>query len=77
MRHFTGNSDLREDGITLFGANPNEILSAFHNSGLAEKGYSILGRIIPNQANLINNEGQSQALFGGETMYSATFVRRA
>ncbi len=66
----------QEEGITLFGRKPREVLEAFHSTGLAEQGFSILGRIVPQRAVLIGQEGQNTSLFEGETLYAGTFIRR-
>ena len=67
----------KEEGITLFGSTPGEILAAFHKTGLADRGYAISGRIVPHQAALIGDNGESINLFDGERLYSGTFIRLA
>lgn len=65
-----------EDGITFFGADPSDVLAAFHASGMSARGYSISGRIVRQSARLIGQDGRSDSLFGG-TLYAGTFVRGA
>lgn len=78
-RHSTEISSYKadeEEGVTLFGRKPKEVLEAFHASGLAAQGFSILGRIVPQRAVLIGQEGQNTSLFEGEPLYAGTFIRR-
>ena len=44
MQEMINNAEQSEQGITIFGKKPSEILSAFHNSGLAKQGYAISGK---------------------------------
>ena len=66
----------KEEGVTLFGRKPKEVLEAFHASGLAEQGFAILGRIVPQRAVLIGSKGQNTSLFEGEPLYAGTFIRK-
>lgn len=64
-----------EEGITLFGQKPAQVLAAFHSSGLSAQGYSIAGRIVQQTARVIKSDGQESALFDGKKLYAGTFIR--
>ncbi len=66
-----------EEGITIFGNQPADVLAAFHTSGLSARGFSIVGRIVPHTAHLVQTSGENDSLFDGETRYAATFLRTA
>jgi len=66
-----------EEGITIFGNKPADDLAAFQTSGLSARGFSIVGRIVPHTAQLVQTSGQNDSLFDGETRYAATFLRTA
>ena len=66
-----------EEGMTIFGKSPSEILDSFYNLGLAAKGFSISGRIVPQAACVVNANGQNDSLFNGEKLYAGTFTRPA
>ncbi len=66
-----------EEGITIFGNKPADVLAAFHTSGLSARGFSIVGRIVPQTAQLVQTSGENATLFDGETRYAATFLRTA
>ncbi|MBV1867662.1 MAG: hypothetical protein KUG69_07120 [Marinosulfonomonas sp.] len=66
-----------EEGITLFGSKPSEILESFYASGLAARGFAIAGRIVPHTAQVVTGTGENDSLFGGQKLYAATFMRNA
>lgn len=66
-----------EEGMTIFGKSPSEILDSFYNLGLAAKGFSISGRIVPQSACVVNTNGENTNLFNGEKLYAGTFTRPA
>lgn len=67
----------REEGITLFGHKPAEILQEFHASGMSARGFSIVGRILPQTATVVGQGGINSNLFNGEQLYAGTFIRQA
>lgn len=70
-------SNTGEEGITLFGHKPAEVLEAFYASGLSARGFSIVGRIVPQRASIIGRDGENDNLFNGEMLYAGTFIRSA
>jgi hypothetical protein len=66
-----------EEGITFFGHSPSEILDAFYSSGLAARGFSIAGRIVPHSACLIGQGSENEELFNGAKLYAGTFMRQS
>ncbi len=71
------NTGDQEEGITIFGNRPSEILDSFYNLDLAAKGYSIAGRIVPQSACVVQENGKESNLFNGEKLYAGTFTRPA
>ncbi len=69
------NTACKEEGMTIFGKSPSEILDTFYNLGLAAKGFSISGRIVPQAACVVGADGQNANLFNGEKLYAGTFTR--
>lgn len=64
-----------EEGITIFGKGPSDILDSFYTLGLAAKGFSITGRIVPQAACVVGANGENSNLFNGEKLYAGTFTR--
>lgn len=71
------NKENTEEGITIFGGQPSEVLDAFYKLGLAAKGFSIVGRIVPQSACIANGNDENANLFNGEKLYAGTFIRQA
>lgn len=49
----------------------------FHRGHMAEKGYEMEGRIESTTFQMIDDDGKTAPEFGGEPLFSVTFVKRA
>lgn len=48
----------------------------FHRGRMAEKGYRMEGRITPTVFSRINDAGETTPEFGGEPVFTVTFIKR-
>ncbi len=75
-RQSINSNNSKSDAVTIFANTPSKIFSQFYKSGLASKGYYIIGKIIPHKAQFIGDDGNDVELFtNDQKLYAATFVR--
>ncbi len=68
-------SNLPLDIITIIAPSIKEAMRQFQQRGLDKLGYTIEGKIVRQQFDIVDNE-QTRPLFEGRSMYSATWIRK-
>jgi len=70
-----GPSGQATECITIVARDSAAATKEFHKRGLQKAGYSIASKVVRHTFAFIDENGINQSLFGGETVYAATYSR--